>query len=125
MTGRIGDDYSSLRSPRSAFRAFHPSRDMHYLLMYDVVDDYLTRRAEYRGEHLALARAAHGRGELILAGALADPADGVVMLFKGDTPDAAERFAESDPYVRHGLVTRWRVRPWTTVVGDDPAVVVP
>jgi uncharacterized protein YciI len=98
---------------------------MHYLLMYDVADDYLERRTAYRGEHLALARAAHQRGELVLGGALADPADGAVLLFKGDSPAAAERFAASDPYVLNGVVTRWRVRTWTTVVGDDPAVVVP
>lgn len=98
---------------------------MHYLLMYDVADDYLERRTAYRGEHLALARAAHQRGELVLGGALADPADGAVLLFKGDSPAAAERFAETDPYVLNGVVTRWRVRTWTTVVGDDPAVVVP
>lgn len=98
---------------------------MHFLLMYDVVDDYLERRTAYRAEHLALARAAHQRGELILGGALADPVDGVVFLFTGDSPEAAERFAEADPYVRHGIVTRWRVRPWTTVVGTNPAVIVP
>ena len=30
---------------------------------------------------------------------------------------AAEAFATSDPYVTNGLVTSWRVRHWTTVVG--------
>ena len=98
---------------------------MHFLLMYDVVPDYPTRRTMYRDEHLALARAAHARGELILAGALAEPIDGAVLLFKGETAEAAERFAKADPYVINGIVTSWRVRPWTTVVGDDPAVVVP
>jgi uncharacterized protein YciI len=92
---------------------------MHYLLMYDVVDDYVERRAAFRSEHIALARDAVARGELVLGGALAKPADGVVLLFKGATPDAAEAFAKSDPYVRAGIVTRWRVREWTTVVGHD------
>ena len=91
---------------------------MHYLLFYDVVPDYVQRRAPLRAEHLALARASIARGELVLGGALADPADGVVVVFRGDSPAAAEAFAAADPYVRHGLVTRWRVRPWTTVVGD-------
>lgn len=98
---------------------------MHYLLMYDVVPDYPTRRTMYRDEHLALARAAHARGELVLAGALADPIDGAVLLFVGDSPEVAERFAQADPYVINGVVTGWRVRPWTTVVGDNPSVVVP
>ncbi len=97
---------------------------MHYLLIYDVVPDYVQRRAPLRAEHLALARAAHARGELVLGGALADPVDGAVILFRGDSPAAAEAFAAADPYVRHGLVTRWRVRPWTTVVGDGAAAPV-
>jgi uncharacterized protein YciI len=90
---------------------------MHYLLIYEFVPDYLARRDAFRGEHLTLAWEAEARGELLLGGAFADPADGAVLLFQGDTPVAAERFAAADPYVRGGLVTRWRVRPWTTVVG--------
>lgn len=97
---------------------------MHYLLFYDVADDYIERRASYRAEHLAHARRAHERGELVLGGALANPPDGAVLLFKGSSPDAAEAFARNDPYVTSGVVTAWRVREWTTVVGDDPAVQV-
>lgn len=98
---------------------------MHYLLFYEVVPDYVERRTPFRDDHLALARAAHARGELLLGGALADPVDGAVLLFQGDTPAVAEAFAAADPYVAHGLVTRWRVRAWTTVVGDHPAVQLP
>ena len=98
---------------------------MHYLLMYDVADDYLERRGQFRAEHLRLLREAHARGELLLAGALAEPVDGAVFLFEGNTPAAAEAFVAADPYVKHGLVKGWQVRPWTTVVGDRPAVVLP
>jgi uncharacterized protein YciI len=90
---------------------------MFWLLLYDVVDDYLERRAEFRDEHLALARAAAVSGELVLAGALADPADGAVLAWKTDDRGVVEDFARNDPYVRNGIVTRWRVRPWTVVVG--------
>jgi uncharacterized protein len=90
---------------------------MHYLLFYDVVPDYVARRAAFRETHLALARAAHARGDLVLGGALADPVDGAVLLFRGESPAAAEAFAAADPYVLNGLVTRWWVRAWTTVVG--------
>ena len=90
----------------------------HFLLFYDVVPEYLERRGQYRSQHLALARAARDRGELVLGGALADPADTVVLLFKSDTPEVARAFAETDPYVLNGLVKSWRVREWTTVVGD-------
>ena len=91
----------------------------YWLLFYDVVDDYLDRRAPFRDEHLALAHAAHGRGDLVLAGALAEPPDGAVFVFRGDDRSAAEEFARDDPYVRNGVVTGWRVRQWTVVVGGD------
>ena len=90
---------------------------MHYLLFYDVVDDYVVRRQPLRAAHLAHARAFVERGELLLAGALAEPIDAAVLLFRADNPDTPASFAAADPYVEHGLVTRWRVRPWTTVVG--------
>ena len=95
---------------------------LHYLLIYDVVADYVQRRTPFRQEHLGLAREAVARGELVLGGALADPADGAVLLFKGDSPAAAEAFASADPYVRNGVVTRWRVREWTTVIGPEAEV---
>jgi uncharacterized protein YciI len=91
---------------------------MHYLLLYELGPDYLERRGAFRNEHLALAWSAKERGELVLAGALTDPADAAVLLFQGDSPAAAEAFAKADPYVREGLVKSYRVRAWTTVVGD-------
>lgn len=92
---------------------------MHYLLIYDLAPDYLGRRAGYRSAHLKLAWEAQQRGEIVIAGALADPADQAILMFKCDTPEPVRRFAESDPYVTQGLVTSWRVRPWNTVVGED------
>ena len=96
----------------------------HFLLIYDTAPDYLQRRAAVRDRHLRLAWAAAERGELLLAGALAEPVDGAVLLFQGDGPEVATAFAEADPYVREGLVARWRVRPWTTVVGPGCATPV-
>ena len=96
----------------------------HFLLFYDLASDYLERRGLFRAEHLQKAWASAAKGELVLAGALAEPADGAVLLFKADSPRVAESFAEQDPYVKNGLVTRWRVREWTTVVGDGAATPV-
>jgi|SRR5215469_898201 uncharacterized protein YciI len=90
---------------------------MHYLLFYEVEPFYVERRTKFRSEHLSLARQAHERGELILAGALDDPVDGAVLVFSESSPGAAEAFAKSDPYVLNGLVKSWRVRKWNTVVG--------
>lgn len=91
----------------------------HYLLFYEVVSDYVTRRAQFRSVHLEHAWKSAERGELILAGALADPPDGAVLLFKAESPRVVEEFAKNDPYVLNGVVTGWKVREWTTVAGRD------
>lgn len=97
---------------------------MHYLLFYEFNDGYLERRPRFRAEHLRLAWHWHERGELVLAGALAEPADGAVLMFDCDSAEAPERFAQADPYVQNGLVRHYRIRPWTTVVGEDAAAPV-
>src|SRR5260370_11274843 len=89
-------------------------------VFYDVVDDSGARRGAYREEHLRLAREANARGELVLAGAVADPADGAWLIFQGESAAAAEAFARQDPYIKNGLVTKWKVRNWTVVVGNEP-----
>src|SRR5438270_13391439 len=90
---------------------------MHYLLIYERAQEYLQRRGALRNAHLALAWKAADEGHIVLAGALNDPVDTAILVFQGDSPAAAEAFAKADPYVQSGIVTRWRVRPWTTVVG--------
>ena len=91
---------------------------MHFLLIYEVVENYVEKRAPYRKEHLDMVKKGFEAGEIVLAGALADPADGSVLVFRGAGPESAERFAQNDPYVTNRLVTSWRVRKWNTVVGD-------
>jgi uncharacterized protein len=93
---------------------------MHYILFYTTADDYLERRVPHRAEHLAHARAAHARGDLLLAGALTDPPDRALLVFTADSPAVAEEFARNDVYVREGVVTAWTVRPWTVVIGAAP-----
>ncbi|NHC46109.1 YciI-like protein [Motilibacter aurantiacus] len=87
------------------------------LLEYVLVDDYVERRAPLRQEHLALAAAAVERGELVLGGALSEPADRALLVW--DVPDRSvvEAFVQQDPYVSQGLVREWSIRPWTVVVG--------
>ena len=92
---------------------------MHYLLFYEVGEDYVSQRAEFRGAHLDLAWKASALGELVLAGAMKNPVDGAVLLFRGESPEVAEKFARVDPYVTNGIVHRWYVREWPTVVGEQ------
>lgn len=97
----------------------------YYALIYYVVDDYVSSRAAYREAHLRLAREAHRRGELLLGGAFSDPADRALLVFRAPDRSVVEDFARHDPYVTNGLVTRWEVRPWTVVVGNEPPEATP
>jgi uncharacterized protein YciI len=90
---------------------------MYYLLFYDFVKDVAERRAPYREAHLKLAREHVARGQLLLAGALAEPVDGAVLVFKAEHQAIVEEFVRDDPYVSTGLVTAWRIRPWTVALG--------
>src|SRR5215831_4453868 len=90
----------------------------YFALFYHVVENFVERRVPFRQLHLAHAQRASQHHGLILGGALAEPADTALIVFRGGSPDAARAFAESDPYVLNGLVQRWEVRPWNVVVGD-------
>lgn len=92
----------------------------YFALTYDVVDGFADKRMPHREAHLANVRAAHTRGELLLAGALGNPPDGALLVFRANNAETAEQFARTDPYVLQGLVTAWRVRPWNVVIGDAP-----
>ena len=87
-----------------------------FLLLYDVVPNYLEARTPFRPTHLELARAAYERGDLVLGGAYADPADGAVLVWNTADKAPIEAFVASDPYVKNGVVTRWRIREWTEVI---------
>jgi uncharacterized protein YciI len=97
----------------------------YFALFYDVVNDFVSRRSPYREEHLRLARAAHRRGELVLAGALTDPVDRALLVFRTAERSTVEDFARTDPYVTNGLVSHWEVRPWAVVIGEDTAATAP
>jgi uncharacterized protein YciI len=92
----------------------------YFLLSYELVDDYITRRAPLRDLHLRLAREAQARGEIILAGAFTNPPDGAALVFHAKDQSVAEDFARNDPYVVNGLVKHWKVRRWNVVVADQP-----
>lgn len=89
----------------------------YFALVYHTAPDYLERRPQFRAEHLALAQAAHARGELILAGAFADPTDAALLVWRCDDRGPIEAFVAADPYVSAGLVTRYEIRAWTVVIG--------
>lgn len=90
---------------------------MYFILFYETVDNFIEKREPHREEHLAYASAAHERGDLVMAGALTDPSDTAVLVFKGEDIGMVEAFAKFDPYVTNGLVSRWHVRQWQVAFG--------
>lgn len=92
---------------------------MYYILYYKTVENYVEKRTSYRTEHLKYALDFQKDGHLVMAGALADPTDGAVLIFKGDSPEIARKFAMNDPYVKNGLIAEWEVREWTVVIGNE------
>ena len=84
-----------------------------HVLFYEYVGDILERRDPFRADHLGAIRAAQDDGRILQAGPLGDPPHGAAIVFADAA--AAEAFAREDPYVTNGLVTGWRVEPWTLV----------
>lgn len=106
-TAEGGGQRKSRRMPEPAY----------YMLLYDYVENVVERRQPYRAEHVALAQEHVDRGVLLMAGAWADPVDGAAFVFRAEDPELIEEFVSRDPYVEHGIVTGWRIREWTVVVG--------
>jgi len=97
---------------------------MHFILIYETTADYLQRRGDFRSAHLTLAWQAAERGELLLGGAVGEPADSAMLLFRCESADIPSAFAKADPYVVNGLVKSWQVKRWHTVVGEGAAAPV-
>ena len=89
----------------------------YFALIYYVSPDFAQKRGGYREPHLKLVFEANRRGELVQGGAIGDPPDRALLIFRADDRSLAEKFAASDPYVTSGLVQRWEVQPWTIVCG--------
>ncbi len=96
----------------------------YFVLTYDVVDDFVDKRTPFRPAHLQEVRNAHQRGDLVMAGALGEPAE-ALLVFRVSDRAVVENFATNDPYVKSGIVKAWKIRPWTVVVGQDPSETPP
>jgi uncharacterized protein len=90
----------------------------YYALIYHFVDDYITRRAQFREEHLKMSKELNAQNKLILGGAFSDPPDTALLIFHVDDKFEVEEFVKKDPYVNNGLVTKWEIRAWTVVIGN-------
>ena len=88
---------------------------MEFVVTYRAVEDLLPLARQHGPAHLARLHEFRDRGLLLMAGTLDEPVNGDAMgVFT--TREAAEEFIAGDPFVRHGVVAEWTVRPWNEVL---------
>jgi uncharacterized protein YciI len=89
---------------------------VHYLLFYEKVDGFAEKQIPYQNDHRDYVMNGLKNGGIILAGNLGDPTERrALLLFDCDSAASAEKFAQNDPYVIHGIVNNWYVKSWTTL----------
>uniref|UniRef100_A0A7S0WYM2 YCII-related domain-containing protein n=1 Tax=Chlamydomonas leiostraca TaxID=1034604 RepID=A0A7S0WYM2_9CHLO len=88
----------------------------YHILSYSYVKDILEKRGPYREAHLAAAQAKADQGLMVMAGAVGSPPEGATFIFRNQSQQDIEAFVQADPYVKNGLVTSWKVSPYTVVV---------
>ena len=84
----------------------------HYLLFYHYRPDYMEKRGDSRGPHMAHLKKAAEEGSLVFGGACMDGDPLGLLLFKTDSKELVEEFARTDPYITSGLSTGWEVREY-------------
>jgi uncharacterized protein len=87
-------------------------------LFYSYVPDILEKRDPYRAKHLEAANKMAEQSKLVMAGALTDPVDGAVFIFRNVNLGEIEAYVAADPYVQNNLVTKHEIRPYMVVAGD-------
>jgi hypothetical protein len=48
-----------------------------------------------------------------------------LLVFRAADSSVVEDFVRADPYVIHGIVTRWEIRPWSVVIGGGQSPLSP
>ena len=94
------------------------SNNSYFLLTLDYVEGMVEKRGPYREEHLDGAKKAADEGYCVMAGALLEPVDTGVFVFKNTTKEKIEAFVQNDAYYKAGLVPKYSIRPWMVVVGN-------
>ena len=83
---------------------------MKYVLFYEAASDVLATAPRHMEAHRARWQAFRSSGALLMLGPFSDPREGSMAVFT--TLESAREFAEGDPFVLNGVVTKWYVREW-------------
>ena len=112
--------FNGLRAA-TLFRRFssQQSEGQYYCLFYDYVENILEKRQPVRPDHLKHITSYVDDGRCKLGGGWADNnVDGALIVFQCQDSSEVENFVENDPYYKAGLVTGYKIRPWTVVAGS-------
>jgi uncharacterized protein len=90
---------------------------MKYVLFYEFVTDSAAVISEHMAAHHARWAACQAQGTLLAIGPFTDRA-GALSVFT--TREAAVEYAEGDPFVLHGAVSKWWIREWHEVLLPVP-----
>jgi len=94
---------------------------MHYAITCLDKPDHGAVRAENRPAHLDHLKA-HGANILVAGPLLTDNGEspvGSLLVMEFDNLEAAQKFANDDPYAKAGLFQSVDIRPWRKVVPAD------
>lgn len=89
-----------------------------HIVTYTFVEDYLTKRTPFRKAHFEYLKTFVERGELILGGATANPADKGIIVYDKLSAVEVKEIILSDPYYIHGIVVSYTIQEWTVVLGS-------
>ena len=96
-------------------------QSVYYVVFFDI--DYpsiaaaLADAPEAIAAHQKRSREWHEQGKLVMAGAFGDsPAGRLNSMVVVTSREAAEEFANGDPFVQRGKVLHWSIREWNNML---------
>jgi uncharacterized protein YciI len=90
-----------------------------FILQYEYVENVLEKRAPYREAHLAVFGKQIQDGNVIIGGTIDYPPKGALSIFRNLTSEDIEQIVQQDPYFINGIVTKYTIKPYIAVIGDD------
>jgi uncharacterized protein YciI len=85
-----------------------------FTVIYETDPEKLTLAQGHLKEHMAWIDAFHAKGTLLMIGVFENPLDGALGIFS--SREAANEFAQGDPFVVHGVVRKYRVHGWNDIL---------
>ena len=92
---------------------------MKAVVFYESAPDVAAHAPAHMPAHRARWAEFSGRGELLMIGPFANAQDdGALAVFA--TREAAEEFVRGDPFVLHGVISKWTILDWNEALVPDP-----